>query len=346
MNNHISTAASSPPLYTPGLGHDKIMLATETMAHLMSSEGHQLQRGLECNGYSLWGPKLPNGESDTRRILDQTNPSTVVVQDKREWDPVMGGCFDKTVAFTNTSMLAERPDIFKVTICRDAHQNPDYHCQAHAEIGCHAWIICYHPDTICKLAPWLRREHLIRTYQSIDSNEIPSFVPPSGRKGAVLSGALSNHIYPLRTRLAQAIARERMPNTEYLIHPGYHACGSTSVAYLQSLSRFKVSICTASIYGYALRKLIESTACGNVVITDLPQADRLPGIDGNLVRVSPEATVAELRDVVQQAVADYDPERQREYARRACDYYHYTTLYAKLASEIELMRTKAAIHAP
>ena len=315
-----------------------VMLAVECLRRHMSDEGWQMQIGLEAAGYGLWGRHFAGRDDlDVREILETVSPEVVIVQDKREWDPVKPGCFEKDVAFEHSSVLASRDDIFRLTICRDAHQDPAYHRMAHEEIGCDAWIVVYDPATVNRLCPWIPVERMVRTYHSLDRNAVPPFSPVRLRD-CLVSGMLLPTIYPLRERAKQ------MGIGEYLPHPGYHANRTHTPAFLKLLSQYKVSICTASIFNYALRKIMESTACGCVVVTDLRET--LPAIDGNLVRVSPEATTAELQDVVQRAVADYDPERQREWARLACDYYHYTTLYARLAGDIETMRKKATVHVP
>lgn len=339
------------PEYTPGNGRDRIMLASETFVRHMTNEGQQLQQGMEDAGYSLWGRYLQNDEVDVRRVLDQTNPRTVIVQDKREWDPDQGGCFDKTVGFVNTPALAERPDIFKVTVCKDAHAESGYHERAHDEIGCHAWIIYYHPIAVMRLAPWLRREHLIRTYHSVDEKDLPHLTPHVPEKEALVSGALDpdwtqpefqRGSYPLRTRLARAIILGRLPHITLLPHPGYHAKGATTPAYLQTLSQYKVSICTASVYGYALRKIIESTACGCVVITDLPETDVLPGIDGNLHRIPSDTSAEDVNELARKLADNYDPELQFAWAMRARERYQYQTLCSQLAQDIENMRSHYA----
>jgi len=328
-------------------GDQKIMLASETFARHMTNEGWQLQSGLEQAGYHLWGRYYPNDEVDVKTILDRTSPHTVIVQDKREWDPGRSGCFDKTVGFTHTSVLADRPDIFKVTICKDAHADPLYHEQAHDEIGCHASIIYYHPDIVLHLAPWLRKEVLIRTYHSLDVDELPHTFPGKSSKDAVLSGALdpawtrpdfNGGVYQLRNRLARDVVKGHCPHIDMLPHPGYHAKGSATPSFLETLSQYKVSICTASIFGYALRKIIESTACGNVVITDLPRKDVLPAIDGNLHRIPSGSTAREVADLARALASDYDSDKQREWAMAARAFYWYPHLYATLSANIDTAR--------
>jgi hypothetical protein len=304
----------------------------------MSSEGPQLEEGLHAAGYEIWGRGFAHDEVDVRRILERTDPDVVFVQDKREWDPHKPGCFDKVAEFTHTDTLADRPDVFRVTPFKDAHQDPGYHWEAHQEIGCHAWVTYYHPDIVMHLAPWLRREHLIRTYHSLDPAEVPEY-SPDDRQGCILSGACGLPYYPLRTRLRDAWATERSVPWEYLTHPGYHAEGTATPQYLQTLSRYKVAICTASILGYALRKIIEATACGCAVITDLPFGDILPRISGNLEGFPVKArSLHDIGEIVRDCVARYDPDRQAHYARRAIEFYDYRRLYAKLATDIDDMR--------
>lgn len=81
-----------------------------------------------------------------------------------------------------------------------------------------------------------------------------------------------------------------------------------------------------------------SSACGCRVITDLPSDEILPEIDGNLVRVHPEISLLEMKDLINSLVSSYDEERQREYARLAQARYDYRVEGRRLADAIEKMR--------
>src|SRR5690606_31820424 len=111
--------------------------------------------------------------------------------------------------------------------------------------------------------------------------------------------------------------------------------------YLQTLSRYKVAICTASAYGYALRKIIEATACGCVVITDLQE--ELPWIDDNLVRISPDITEAELAELIKRLLSEYDPDHQEWLSKVACGVYGYQCQAAMLSIKIQLLRARYAV---
>jgi hypothetical protein len=299
-----------------------------------TDEGWQVMAGLEHSGYRLCGRRLSVDEVDVLTILRQTEPGIVVVQDKREWD-VARRCFrDRSARFNNVQALASRPDIFCLTILKDAHQNPAYHSHSSAEMGVHAWIIYYNPKIVCYLAPFIRPQHLIRTYHSIDAQVVPAF-SVSERRGCLLSGAVSG-AYPLRAALIRQ--RQQLPEVTYLAHPRYHARGCMTPEYLKTLSRFKVAICTASRYGYALRKIIEATASGCAVVTDLPTDEVLPEIDGNLVRIPPVPQATDLRRLLLQIYADYDAQKQRDFAERAKDFYDYRNVGSRLATDIDTMR--------
>jgi hypothetical protein len=174
----------------------------------------------------------------------------------------------------------------------------------------------------------------VRTYHTLDADIVPVY-SAVGRQGCLLSGAVSG-VYPLRWRLFREAGR--LPRVTVLGHPGYHRRGCATPDFLRQLSRHKVAVCTASIYGYALRKIAEATACGCVVITDLPTDEVMPQIDGNLVRVHPETTTAEIAALLDYHYAHYTPERQQHYARLAMDYYDYRVEGKRLAAAIEEMR--------
>lgn len=316
---------------------ERLFLGLESFARHMTDEGFQLQEGLRLQGYSLWGKgyPAPYAVTDVGKILRDRTPGVVIVQDKREWDPSRSGCFDKSAAFHRVGRLALQKDVFRVTICKDAQQDPDYHGHFANEIGAHAWIVYYHPNAICPLAPYLRRPHLIRTYHSVDPAKVPAF-RAEGRRPCLLSGSLSRAAYPLRYRLAQHASV--IPGMDVQKHPGYHAEGCETDDYLSLLSCYRVSIATASKYGYALRKIIESTACGCRVITDLPAFDVLPEIDDNLVRISPDMHLLEMADLIRRVEAEYDAERQEFFAKKAVEYYDFRRRGEAIAQAIERLR--------
>jgi len=311
----------------------RIALAVESMKRHVSDEGWQIMEALEANGYTLYGSRLPNSSTDVEHIVNLESPSTLVIQDIREWDIPHGSYRDLSAKFHNTSVLKSRPDIFKVTIVKDAHWMPITYAKASEAMGVHAWIAYYHPSTVCDLAPYIRPQHLIRTYHTIDPLLIP--VPNTDRDGCLLSGYV-HPAYPLRTRLANNLPY--LPNTTHLKHPGYNRDGCLTPQFLKTLNQFKVSICTSSMYGYSVRKIIESVACGCRVITDLPAHDVLPEIDANLVRVPSTTSVHEMAEIIELFCETYDFNEQRVYANKAKAYYNYIDMGKRLAHDINTMR--------
>lgn len=313
----------------------KVVLGVESMARHTTDEGAQLQWGLEAAGYQLFGHGFPACSTHVPWIISIAKPGTVMVQDAREWEGLTaGGGGDPRMRFQEVEVLKHRPDVFKVTVLKDAQHRPEYHRQSAEEIGCHAWIVYYHPRVVAHLAPYVRTEHLIRTWHTID----PALVPPGlpdRPLGCLLSGALSK-AYPLRTRLAER--HKDVPGCDLLPHPGYRRDGCHTPGFLKRLSRYRVAICTSSIYGYSLRKLIEATACGCRVITDLPADDVLPGIDGNLVRVGSDATVEAVADAARECLANWSFERQEYYAAITRAAYDFRVVGRRLADDVEALR--------
>jgi hypothetical protein len=316
----------------------------------MTDEGWQLFDGLEMGaGYTLAGYELDtygghggshtlSNLTDVPKILEHTNPSVVVVQDKREYEGKTAGGergFNTREKFTNVRALQDRRDIFKLTIVKDAQHDPEYHRESAIEIGAHAWLTYYHPSIVSFLAPYIREEHLIRIYHTVDKDKVPIYTPEN-RKSAILSGAINSTVYPLRSELLKRI--KDLPNTDYLNHPGYHRNGCRTTDYLRVLSHYKVAIATSSIYGYALRKLVESTACGCIVITDLPEEDTLPFIDDNLIRVNPNWSARHIGNIIREAIEKYDPDRQAHFAREAINFYDFRVIGLYTAAKIEALR--------
>jgi hypothetical protein len=316
-----------------GKNHN-LMLAVEAMKRHSTNEGWQLQIGLRDAGYKLRGSGFEDSCTDVKRIIEKENPSTVIVQDKREWDGKTTNRVDTSGRFSNIQYLKDRSDIFKLTVLKDAHQNTSYHKESATEIGCHAWVTYYHQDSISKVAPYLRPEHCIRTYHSLNPNEIPELTP--NRKPCVLSGAVSPAHYPLRHRLFSECCN--IFGCDLIRHGGYHTNGPDTPEYLEMLAGYKVSICTCSIYGYALRKIMESTACGCVVITNLPSYEKLPIIDENLVRIPNDFPIVNLSKLVWRLWKQYDFDRQMELSRKCVEWYDYKNTTSRLATDIENLR--------
>lgn len=321
------------PIYK-GNNASGIFLAVESMKNHMTDEGWQIAQACEHSGYILGGHNLPLNETHIPTIIEEVNPGVVVLQDKREWDVSSRDFREVEARFKDVQYLNKRKDLFKLTILKDSHQKPLYHRESAEEIDCHAWIIYYHPKIVKHLAPYVREEHLIRTYHSIDSERVPEF--NENRNGVLLSGAVSG-AYPLRRRLVRT--QRVIRNLTYLKHPGYHRDRCHTPDFLKLLNQHKVSICTTSIYGYALRKIIESTACGCMVITDLPSDEVMPEIEENLFRVDPKISIPELNYMIEELEQLYDYDKQKQLAEAAKQYYDYRTQGIKLTQQIEKLRS-------
>lgn len=336
----------APPYEPTGFGPN-VGLCVPSMARHTSDEGWQLFLALKEAGYELCGLNLHSrfenqafGETWTVESLTNVGevtrffPQTLVLQDKREWEGrTAGPGFDPRESFTNVDVLKDRRDVFKLTILKDAQHNPVYHRQSADEIGCHAWIVYYHPRIVKYLAPYVREQHLVRTYHTIDKEIVPQYTDQGRHKKALLSGAISG-AYPLRQRIYKAT----LANVDTRLHPGYGRKGCDTPNYLKTLSHYRVAICTSSRYGYALRKIIEATACGCRVITDLPVDDVMPVIDGNLYRINPDMPMSQIVSVIDGLSKTYDPLTQYEWAEAAKAFYDYRVMGKKLANDIEKMR--------
>ncbi len=305
----------------------RIMLAVPSMERHMSDEGHQLALALQAGGYELYGGGWTT--THVREIL-KNDPAVVMVQDQHEWNS--GHLAKKEEFFHGIGALAERPDVFRLTVMKDTHRQYESNKWHSRQIECHAWITYYDVRITLHTLSWLRPQHLIRTWHTLDSKLVPPF--SVDRQTCLLSGSLGG-AYPLRTRIHEAGLRD----VTFLRHPGYNNRGTSTPGYLEKLSQFKVAICTASKFGYALRKLIEATACGCVVITDLPSDEVLPEIDDNLIRVSPDVKMAELNELIQHHANGWHPSLQEKFAEAAKRRYDWAVEGTRLANEIERTRS-------
>lgn len=325
---------SLPPRYVYREDSPRMFLAVESMQRHMTDEGWQIADGLaRGGGYLLAGYGLQIDETNVKTLVNSFDPSVVVLQDKREWDVKKGDFREPLARFHHVSYLAEHDDIFRLTILKDSHQNPTYHRESANEIGCHAWIIYYHPRIVSHLASYVRPQHLIRTYHSVDFDLVPTYTWEN-RSGALLSGAVSG-AYPLRQRLVDEL--EKLPNTIYLKHPGYHKSGCCTPGFLRELTKYRVAICTSSRYGYALRKIIEATACGCRVLTDLPVDEVLPEIDDNLVRIRPDTSIQDIAEKLRWMDETYKAKTQLYYACKA-RWYDFREVGKRLAQDIDSLR--------
>jgi hypothetical protein len=332
-----TTGQSPAPEYRPvyvGRALD-LGLCVESMRDHMTDEGWTLFKGLQNNGWRLTGAPYGASELDFRitdcRDIANLLPRSLLLQDKNEWD-VGGRDFrDASAGFQHTAELRGRRDIFKLIVRKDAHQRQDYNKESADEVGVHAWVVYYDPRVVHHLSPFMRPQHIIRTWHSLE----PSLVPPfsAERSGVLFSGALGN-AYPLRNRMQTM----RLPECTYLPHPKYHRRGCATPEFLRTLSKFRVAVCTSSRYGYVLRKMVEATACGCTVFTDLPTDEVVPGIDGNLVRVHPDTPERTIVGVLKEMLHNWDAGRQRHFAEEAKRLYDWRATGARLAADIEALR--------
>lgn len=307
--------------YTPGPG----------CGH-MTDEGHQLQDGLRLAGWTLVGPGF-DGMRDVRRILDRYRPEAVFVQDVRDWDPASRTSFRKDVGFTHCGALGGC-GAFVSTVVKDAGTSIDYQREFYGRIGAHAAVVYYHPMSVRLAAPWLQGKRLIRTYHSIDIRSLPVASVCSGLKRGCVTGAVSNS-YPLRHKVFR---HARYLGIDDWPHPGYGNRGRRTPAYLGMISMYKTHVCTASKFGFALRKVIESVAVGCTPITDLPAFDRLPWIDGALQRIPPQCPMSLLETVIGHCEAQWDPEDRLPWARRAWSSYDYRSMGRRLDRKLSAAR--------
>lgn len=310
----------------------KVMLANIDYQTHMTDEGNQLQEGMQHAGWHLCGAGY-DGLRSLPAILGQHWPDVVFVHDKRDWDMGSGGCFRPGINYQELQALKEYPRAFRLGVVKDAGTLVEYHRNFIEQIGADAVVTYYHDDTTKRLSPWLIAHKTIRTYHSVDGVLCKaSMATRAERKGAIVSGAVSG-VYPLRQRVMTNAAAI---GCDIIKHPGYNNKGSHTPHYLRTIAGYKVSIATASAYNFALRKIIEAVAVGAVPVTDLPEWDCLPEIDGALVRVPASISVPDLAAVVAEHVAKWNFEERLEWARKAWAFYDWRTIGLRLDSLIVL----------
>lgn len=316
----------------------RLCLALHDYRNHITDEGDQLQRGLERAGWTLTGAGFGDGCRDVSELLARHNPDTVFVQDVRDWSPDSPGAFRRDVGFINVRELAARRDILRLTVCKDAGTAVRYQKEFAESIRPDAIVHYYHERSILPLSPWLRNYRLIRTYHTVDAQFCETLPMVRERKRGVVSGAQNAQVYPLR---AMATQNARALGIDALPFPGYGNRGCRTPEYLLALSQYKVHVATASAYGFALRKIVESVAVGCTPVTDLPSYDQLPGIDNALIRIPHGATLAQLREAVEFAANAWNFDERMECARIAREMYDYRVMGRQLDEKIAAMKVAA-----
>lgn len=311
----------------------RLVLANIDYEQHMTDEGHQLQQSLAESGWNLVGEGYGEGERDVYKILDAHAPSAVFVQDKRDWDSGSGICFNRRVAYKNIAALGGYGG-FVATVVKDAGPDgSEYHRKFCEEINPDAVAIYYHEQNVTKYCPWLKAYRLVRMYHTVNPEDVPDFVAGANRRPALGSGAVMPDVYPIRFNVCVTNNPTDF-GLDWLKHPGYNNNGHQTPRYLKFISQYKVHLCTASSYGFALRKIIESVTCGCTPITDLPEYDVLPEIDRALIRIRPNITDHDLKMTIADAVENWDERGRQRWAQRALSYYDFNKYGHRLTQNL------------
>src|SRR5688572_28038885 len=134
----------------------KLMLANVDYRSHMTSEGNELQLGLESAGWKLVGAGYDDGCRDVQHLLDRHRPEVVFVQDVRDWSPASPGSFRKDIAFTGIRELAKRKDVVRLTVCKDAGSVQDDQRAFAESINADAIVTYYHAKSVLAVSPWLQ----------------------------------------------------------------------------------------------------------------------------------------------------------------------------------------------
>jgi len=295
-----------------------------------STEGMELQLGLAHAGWTLAGAGYGDACRDVPTLLDRHRPEIVMISDPRDWDPASHGAFRKDIGFERVEALRNRPDIFRAVVVKDAGSVREYQREFFSRVGADAAVVYYHLAVVRELNPWLESAALVRTYHTVEPQHCVRVDPARPRKRAVVTGAVSK-VYPLREAVVKAARRI---GVDVARHPGYQNRGAHTPAYLQLLAGYRVHVATASVYGFALRKIIESVAVGATPVTNLPASDVLPEIDGALVRVSPAASVEDVAAAVAAADRAWDPEERAAWATKARARYDWRVEGRRLSAAL------------
>lgn len=309
----------------------------------MTSEQAQLQDGLVHNGWVIAGRHmdmyadkyLPAGvlalnETRVDTLLRKVRPHAVFINDPRDMQAESGGCFDKWTNFENIEELRQYPG-FKVVSFKDAAVAIDYQRDFAAKVGANALATYYHADSIRVTSPWADNYRQIRHYHCVDSDYIKSLNLYKDRQRGLVSGHTSVAFYPLRNEITKHAPYLKI---DVQHHPGWNNHGCKVPEYLELLTNYKVHVATATKFGHALRKIIESICCGCACVTNLPTHDKLPVIDDWLIRLPEKPKMDDVKSAIDKAEAEWDCATAVMRAQEACHYYDYKTDAARLSTAI------------
>ena len=120
-------------------------------------------------------------------------------------------------------------------------------------------------------------------------------------------------------------------------HHGWaRGVGPDVPAYMAHLAQHRVAVVGTCCKHWAVKKHLEATAAGCVVLTNLPNDQYWPYIDGNLVRIPDDISLTELTDLVRYCAAHWDLERQHHFARLAVEHFDYRVEGARIAAALKL----------
>jgi hypothetical protein len=310
----------------------------------ITSEGAELQDGLVNAGWAIAGknfshyvPRYFNGtveyldETRVDIILEKLQPDVVFVQDPRDMQSESPGCFDKWTHFENIEALASYGGK-KVLVFKDAGSGTEYQRLFAQKIHADALVCYYHDKSILKLSPWANDYRRIRIYHSVDGDVIARLNLSRYRSRGIVTGAAGNAmVYPLRYAVFR---KTRQLDINQLPHPGYGNSGCKTPSYLTLLTDFKVHVATASVFGFALRKIFESICCGCIPITDLPDYDKLPIIDPWIVRVPNHIDMESLKILIDCCETSWEQRTAWLRATAAAGFYDYRAAGKRLDAAI------------
>lgn len=189
------------------------------------------------------------------------------------------------------------------------------------------WVLCHQQSDVQAAKDHCPGVHVTHIPHCAEQSYFGRHLPHDERvHDCILTGVLSESIYPLRHRLAQAIRAGEIPG-HIRKHPGYRLNPENWQdqvwGYASDLGKSRIALVTSSVYCLSLTKYIEAIMAGCLVIGDRP-ASMAADLMDYVVPIDPDAHIDQIGEVINHWVKDAAKREELARAGQATALQKYT----------------------